>query len=190
MKKYRDYYFKKAKKEDYRARSVFKLKDMDKKFGLLSRGMKVLDLGCAPGSWLQYCSERVGKGGKVVGVDLTEVKKLPAGVRVIKEDIFSMAPDDFDEAPFDCVLSDMAPSTTGAKLADHFRSVELCRAAFALASGVLRPGGSFVFKIFQGKDFPDFLKEVKAGFKKVKIFKPPSSRPESREIFVVCQNKL
>ena len=187
MKKYRDYYFQQAKKEDYRARSVYKLKEIDEKFRLIKPGMKVLDLGCAPGSWLQYCLEKVGDKGKVVGFDITEVKPVPRGAKVIQADVFQLKPEDIEDRPFDCVLSDMAPSTTGAKSVDHFRSVELCRKAFDIAGKTLKTGGSFVCKIFQGEDFEVFVKEVKIRFESVKIFKPTSSRSESKEIFIIAK---
>ncbi|SDO06300.1 23S rRNA Um-2552 2'-O-methyltransferase [Desulfonauticus submarinus] len=195
MKQYRDYYFKKAKQENYPARSVYKLKEIDARFKLLKRGFKVLDLGASPGSWTLFCSKKVGPSGFVVGVDLNPLKiTLPKGVYFFQDDVFS--PSDslkqqFDElGEFDLVLSDMAPKTTGIKFADQARSYDLAVEALFVAKKWLKQGGNFVVKIFVGPDVPEFLKQTREIFKQVKQFKPKSSRSESKEIFIIGLKKI
>ncbi|WP_456325704.1 RlmE family RNA methyltransferase [Desulfonauticus submarinus] len=195
MKQYRDYYFKKAKQENYPARSVYKLKEIDARFKLLKRGFKVLDLGASPGSWTLFCSKKVGPSGFVVGVDLNPLKiTLPKGVYFFQDDVFS--PSDslkqqFDElGGFDLVLSDMAPKTTGIKFADQARSYDLAVEALLVAKKWLKQGGNFVVKIFVGPDVSEFLKQTREIFKQVKQFKPKSSRSESKEIFIIGLKKI
>jgi 23S rRNA (uridine2552-2'-O)-methyltransferase len=185
-----DHYSERAKKERYPARSVFKLKEAQKKFRLIKKDDRVLDLGCSPGSWLLYAAELVGKGGRVVGIDLKEIRiKLPPQAKTLTADIMTIDRAWFDEQKlgdrFNVVLSDMAPATSGNKGLDAARSFQLCQAALNIAEMVLKPGGSFVCKIFQGEEFKKFSDTVKNRFKRHKIFKPQSSRKESKEIFVV-----
>ena len=187
-----DHYTRKAQKDNYPARSVYKLQEIQKKTDVLRKGDRVLDLGCAPGSWTIYAAETVGPGGKVVGVDLNPVEvSLPANARTITGDL--LEPDaDVREAmagPCDVVLSDMAPATTGNKNVDAVRSFVLAESALELAKTVLRPGGALVCKIFQGPDFEEFLNRIKAGFDRHKIYKPQSSRKSSREIFIIGMGK-
>lgn len=186
--KWADHYTERARKENFAARSVYKLAEIQKKHRLIARGNTVLDLGCAPGSWLQFAAQETGPQGRVVGVDLQPVKvAMPAHVNVIQGDIYDLSPE-ADRAmagAFDVVLSDMAPFTTGNKFSDGVRSYELCRAALSVAERVLKPGGHFVCKIFQGEDFKSFCDQVKAGFNQMRIFKPQSSRKASREIFII-----
>jgi 23S rRNA (uridine2552-2'-O)-methyltransferase len=188
MKKLHDHYFMKAKKEGRAARSVYKLEEIDKRHRVLAPGMAILDLGCRPGSWLQYAAERVGKNGLAVGIDLSPVEiDLPAHCRTLVMD--ALAPDldvlrGLSEA-YAAVLSDMAPSTTGVRFVDQMRSMDLCEAALAIAGKLLVPGGHLVVKIFQGPGFQEFLAEVRSGFDKVVIAKPQSSRKESKEIYIV-----
>lgn len=192
MKEYRDFYFRKAKAENYPARSVYKLLELDAKFRLLRKGMKALDLGAAPGSWSLGCAERLGASGLVLACDLKDVSVVfPPQVRFLREDVFAIS-ETFASAlaefgPFDIVLSDMAPATTGNKFTDQCRSLDLVRRAFELSLDYLRPGGAFVVKIFQGPDVPAFRAEIKKHFKMVNSFKPKSSRAESKENFLVCQ---
>ena len=190
--RWQDHYARKAQKENYAARSIYKLKEIQKKHGLIKKGDRVLDLGCAPGSWLQFAAEQTGPRGRVVGVDLTPVTiALPSHVQVITGDIFNLGPEaarTLGDA-FEVVLSDMAPSTTGHKFSDAVRSCELCRSALAVAEAVLLPGGRFVCKIFQGEDFKAFCDEVKTRFDRMHIFKPQSSRKASREIFIIGLGK-
>ena len=186
-----DYYAKRARQENFPARSVYKLQEIQKKYRLIKKGHKVLDLGCAPGSWLKYAADLVGEQGLVVGIDLKPVTEtLPAHVRVLIEDVMAIAdvPDKFTEligSRFDAVISDMAPSTTGKKDVDAARSYNLSRAALSIAENILAPGGVFVCKIFQGEDFEEFIACVKSGFEACKIYKPRSTRKESKETYVI-----
>jgi 23S rRNA (uridine2552-2'-O)-methyltransferase len=188
MKKYRDQYFKRAKRDNYPARSIYKLKELDKRFGLLSTGMKVLDLGAAPGSWTVYASERVGPGGSVLSMDLKRPERdFSDNVTWLKDDVFEPS-ERFREllqemGPFDLVLSDMAPKTTGHRFTDQARSMNLCEEALALAARSLIKGGNFAVKLFQGPDEKAFSDELRRYFETVKSFKPKSSRSESKEIF-------
>lgn len=187
-----DHYTRKARKDNFPARSVYKLQEMQRKFRLFQKGDKVLDLGCAPGSWLKYAADQVGQGGKVVGLDLKAVSiALPSHVQVFTGDIFEMAEDLSDTigSGYDIVVSDMAPATTGNKSVDAARSFELCRRALSLAETRLLSKGRFVCKIFQGEDFNNFVAQVKAVFCRHKIFKPESSRKASKEIFIIGFDK-
>ncbi|MDZ7833645.1 MAG: RlmE family RNA methyltransferase [Desulfobacterales bacterium] len=186
-----DYYAKRARQEKFPARSVYKLQEIQKKYRLIQKGHKVLDLGCAPGSWLKYAADLTGGKGLVVGIDLKPVtEKLPAYVRVLEEDVMALAeaPEkcgELSESGFDVVLSDMAPATTGKKDVDAARSYNLSRAALGIAEGVLPKGGVFVCKIFQGPDFEEFIAAVKKRFEACRIYKPQSTRKESKETYVV-----
>jgi 23S rRNA (uridine2552-2'-O)-methyltransferase len=185
-----DHYSERAKKERYPARSVFKLKEAQKKFRLIKRGDRVLDLGCSPGSWLLYAAEQTGKRGRVLGIDLKSVRiKLSTQVETLTADILTIDRAWIDKQElgnrFNVVLSDMAPATTGNKALDAARSFQLCQAALSIAEMVLQPGGSFICKIFQGEEFKEFSDVVRSRFKRHKIFKPRSSRKESKEIFIL-----
>ncbi len=191
MKKVQDYYFKKAKQDNYPARSVYKLEEAQKKYGFIKTGDKVLDLGCHPGSWSLYAAKIVGPRGIVYGADLQKSNPVSVSgggqIEFICADIFD---DDFLSPaslhlPFQVVLSDLAPKTTGHKFSDHLKSIELSRRALYIAGKVLRQGGQFYCKVFQGEDFPVFVNEVRQFFKKVKVVKPKSSRVESREVFLL-----
>lgn len=190
--RWQDHYTKRARKENYAARSVYKLDEIQQKQRILHRGDRVLDLGCAPGSWLQFAAEQTGPEGELIGVDLTPVTiRLPPNVRTVNADVFVLAqtaPDIFTRQ-FNVVLSDMAPATTGDKSGDAARSYELCRTALAVAEAVLLSEGRFVCKIFQGEDFTPFCNQVKESFKQMRIFKPQSSRKASREIFIIGLGK-
>ena len=189
MKKIRDHYSRQARQDNYPARSVYKLKEMDRCFSLLRPGQKVLDLGASPGSWCSFAAQKVQSRGFVLAVDLKEpTLSFPQHVVFIQGDIINdnAAREQVrDFAPFDLVLSDMAPKTTGIKITDQARSHELAREAFDLAREMLGPGGSMVVKIFEGPDVQELGREMKACFKRVKHFKPKSSRAESKEIFLV-----
>jgi 23S rRNA (uridine2552-2'-O)-methyltransferase len=190
--KWADHYARKAQKDNYPARSVYKLQEIQKKTGVLRKGDRVLDLGCAPGSWTIFAAETVGSGGKVVGVDLKPVAAaLPANARAVTGDLLEPDAEIAERlsGPYDVVLSDMAPATTGNKTVDAARSFVLAESALERAKTALRPGGSFVCKIFQGPDFEEFLKQIKAGFDRHKIYKPQSSRKASREIFIIGMGK-
>ena len=185
-----DHYSERAKKERYPARSVFKLKEAQKKFRLIRKGDRVLDLGCSPGSCLLYAAELTGKRGRVLGIDLKAIRiKLPPQTETLTADILTIDRAWLDERElgnrFNVVLSDMAPATSGNKGLDAARSFQLCQAALTIAEMVLKPGGTFMCKIFQGEEFKEFSDIVKNRFKRHKIFKPQSSRKESNEIFIV-----
>ncbi|SHJ07222.1 23S rRNA Um-2552 2'-O-methyltransferase [Desulfatibacillum alkenivorans DSM 16219] len=189
---WRDHYTDKAQKAGFPARSVFKLEEMQKRWKILRPGQKVLDLGCAPGSWLKYASQIVGDSGRVIGLDLKPMDQPDKpNAQFIQGDAFELTQEFLDEIgrDFDVVLSDMAPNTTGIKNVDALKSAALCESALATAITVLKPGGSFVCKIFQGEGFDAFIKDVKKYFTKHKIFKPESTRKQSREIYVVGWSK-
>jgi len=192
LKKIQDYYFKKAKKEGYPARSVYKLEEAQTKHNFLKKGGRVLDLGCHPGSWSLYLAKVLGPAGLVVGVDLQESKGLnvPGGakIRVMTADIMDDATVEAVRGTcqnFTAVVSDMAPGTTGNKWSDQQESLNLARRALEIAGALLPPGGAFYCKVFEGEDFREYVEEVRRFFGQVKIVKPLSSRQESREVFVL-----
>ncbi|MGD8801516.1 MAG: RlmE family RNA methyltransferase, partial [Desulfobacterales bacterium] len=189
-RRWRDHYSEQARKEHYPARSVYKLKAAQKKFRLIKRGDRVLDLGCSPGSWLLYAAELAGKQGRVLGIDLkSATHQLPPQAETLKADVLTLDRAWLEKQKLfnqvDVVLSDMAPATSGNKMLDATRSFQLCQAALNVAEMALKPGGSFICKIFQGEEFREFSESVKSRFRSHRIFKPQSSRKESREIFVV-----
>jgi 23S rRNA (uridine2552-2'-O)-methyltransferase len=182
---WQDHYSRQAKKDRYPARSVYKLSEIQQKHRLINKGDKILDLGCAPGSWLLYAAKLTGDRGRVIGIDLKPVKIQAApNIEIINADVFALDAGQLGN-DFNVVMSDMAPATTGHKAVDAARSAGLCEAALAIAQSVMLPGGSFVCKIFQGPDFNQFVNSVRAGFDKQKIFKPKSSRKASKEIFII-----
>jgi 23S rRNA (uridine2552-2'-O)-methyltransferase len=192
MRKEKDFYFHKAKKENYPARSVYKLIEAQEKYGFLKKGKRVLDLGCHPGSWSLYAAEVLGSKGIVVGVDIQEThidRQQPcAEINWLRQDVYS---DELAEIlkkqwhGFHVVLSDMAPRTTGNQYSDHQHSLRLSRRVLELARIFLYPQGTLYCKVFQGEDFPDFVRDCNELFNTVKIVKPESSRRESREVFVM-----
>ncbi len=190
MKEYRDHYFLKAKRENYPARSVYKLKELDAKFHLLRPGQHVLDLGAAPGSWSLGAAERVGKKGLVLACDLQgTATTFPPQVIFMQENVFNRSPE-FENmlanyGPFDLIISDMAPSTTGTKFTDQARSLELALEALHLSNLHLKQGGGFVVKIFMGPDIQELLTPMHKLFVQVRSLKPKSSRSESKETFFV-----
>lgn len=190
MKQYRDHYFKRAKAENYPARSVYKLQELDAKFALLKPGLKVLDLGAAPGSWTLFAAKKVGPAGFVLALDIqTTEQEFPENVRFLVHDAFEDTPELLalmePHLPFDFVMSDMAPRTTGVKFTDQARSVELCERARDVALRRLKEGGNFVAKIFEGPDAKGFQESLRPYFDKVRGFKPKSSRAESKETFIL-----
>jgi 23S rRNA (uridine2552-2'-O)-methyltransferase len=184
-KPWQDHYSQQAKKDRFPARSVYKLEEIQKKQRLIKKGDKVLDLGCAPGSWLLYAAKLTGPKGRVIGVDLKPLSiQASSHIKIITADVFTLDIKSLGN-DFNVVLSDMAPATTGHRAVDAARSYNLCETALNIAQSILLPGGSFVCKIFQGSDFNLFLDTVRAGFKELKIFKPQSSRKASKEIYVI-----
>ncbi len=181
-----DTYFNQAKQRGYVARSAFKLIHIHEAKKILRKGGRVLDLGCAPGGWLQAGGEIVGPKGFVAGVDLNPVQRaMPKNTRAIVGDVFKLDDATLDDlgAPFDSVLSDMAPATTGH--GDHERSIRLCHRVLELLPRALKPGGTMAIKVFEGGEYPDLLKECAQMFKVAKGFKPKASRDVSKEMYIV-----
>jgi len=184
-----DSFFRKARKKGFRARAVFKLEEIDQKVGLFSPGDRVLDLGCAPGSWLQYAATRVGDRGTLVGIDRLELKKPIPGARVILGDVETIDPADLldDLDAFDVVLSDMAPNTSGIRHVDQARSERLFERALDIAEATLAPGGNFAGKLFQGPDFRNLIRRCRDRFDSVRIIKPKGSRSQSIEQYITAR---
>ncbi len=187
-----DSFYKRAKKERYASRAVYKLEEIDKRFSLFKRGGRVLDLGCWPGSWSQYCADRVGPGGAVVGIDRNDVEiALPAHVRTLRGDVFEVEPATLlgDLEAFDAVISDMAPDTTGIRFTDVSRSIALVERGLDLADALGSPSSVFLAKIFVGSGFDELLAAVKSRYRKVKMVKPSSVRSGSMEQYVVGRER-
>ena len=184
-----DAYVAEARRLSYRSRAAFKLIELDARFRLLRPGQRVVDLGCAPGGWTQVAVARVGRHGVVVGVDVTETAPLP-GATLLTADIRDPATlaaiGNALGGPADIVLSDMAPAATGHAATDHLRIVTLAEDAFAVASEILKPGGAFVAKVFQGGAEGQLLAALKRDFAELRHAKPPASRAESAETYVVA----
>jgi 23S rRNA (uridine2552-2'-O)-methyltransferase len=189
-----DRFFKKAKQEGFAARSVYKLQEIDQKFKILKPGQRILDLGAAPGSWSQFASQRIGDGGRLLGIDLTEIEiSLPNAI-FIQADLRDMALGDVVKEhgfhdPFDIVMSDMAPQTTGIKSVDQARSLELCEIALTSAQRFLKTNGTFICKFFQSGEFGQLRNAIKKEFERVEVMKPESTRSISKEIFLVGLKK-
>lgn len=192
-----DALYRKAKKEGYAARSVYKLEEVDRDTKLLRARDRVLDLGCAPGSWLQYVDQKVTHGA-VVGIDLLPTRVALSGkVRVLQGDAFETSLEELTGTSpgeplrlFDVVLSDMAPNTTGIKAVDQARSLALCERALEVAACVLVPGGRMCVKIFEGGDMKQFLDACKAVFGSVKVKRPKGTRAGSVETYVIGLDRL
>ena len=192
MKKIKDHYFHKAKKDGYVARSVYKIEEIDNKHRIILTGNKVLDLGCSPGSWLQYASRKVGNTGHVLGIDVQPVKiSLPRNVKVIQTDIFEITNEELliKAGKPDVILSDMAPKTSGIRSTDGHRSFALNKKVLNIANEILRSEGSLLVKTFQCILLDELCSEFKKMFASVKLCKPRSSRSESAEIFILGTGK-
>jgi 23S rRNA (uridine2552-2'-O)-methyltransferase len=188
----RDYFYRKAKELDYRSRASFKLIQIDDKFKVLGPRKIVVDLGAAPGGWLQVAAERVGDKGIVIGVDLESIDPIEGTtVQTIRGDI--RKPETVEKLLYmtdgkvDVVLSDMSPNISGSYSTDHARSVELCEHALKFAKSTLVEGGSLVMKIFEGDMMRDFMKEVKVNFEEVKLYGPQASRSSSSEMYIIAK---
>jgi 23S rRNA (uridine2552-2'-O)-methyltransferase len=182
-----DAFFRKARSEGFAARAVYKLEDIDRRARLFHAGARVLDLGCRPGSWLQYAVKAVGPHGKVVGVDRMSLPAPVPGADVIVADIYELSDEQILRglSAYDVVLSDMAPDTTGIRATDQARSANLVAEALGRAERLLAPLGSFVAKIFQGPDVEDLRKRMQQRFSDVKLLKPEASRQQSTELYLV-----
>jgi 23S rRNA (uridine2552-2'-O)-methyltransferase len=188
MKEYRDYYFRKAKRENYPARSIYKLQEIDRRLRIFKKGMRVLDLGASPGSWSLGAAQKVGAQGFVLAVDIKDTDTVfPANVLFRREDVFCPSPEFSallgEKGPFQLVLSDMAPSTTGHRGTDQARSFALCARALELAVSCLDGGGGLVLKFFMGPEAEELSAALRRHFARVRLVKPESSRAESMEIF-------
>ena len=188
----KDPYVQRARKEGWRSRAVFKLEQIDQKERLLKPGMVCLDLGSAPGSWSQYVSEKLKGKARIVAVDLLPMDGL-ADVEFVQGDFLDDAV--FDQlleltgnAGVDLVLSDMAPNISGTKAVDQPRSMYLVELALHMARKALKPGGSFVCKVFQGEGFDEFVRDARNSFERVRVIKPKASRAGSREVYLVARN--
>ena len=186
----RDKYVRQSKLEGYRSRAVYKLKELDEKFKIIKNNLNILDVGSAPGSWTQYLSEK-SKGSKIMSIDLKEVEKIQDVYHVVGDFLDNknqkMITDYFPKK-IDLVVSDMAVNTTGNKNLDSIQTGELSLTAMHFAIGMLRPKGIFLSKIFMGSTFNEIVENAKKNFKESKIFKPPSSRKDSKESFIICKN--
>ncbi len=205
----KDRFYKQAKTDQYAARSVYKLEELDRRYGLFKKGQQIVDLGCAPGSWLQFLADKVGKKGVVLGYDIvpSKVALSPPAVWQVA-DVFELTPaqvlvelytlrhgeppPDPEQPPpmrIDAVVSDMAPKLTGIRDADQAKSVAIQSEALRLADALVKPGGFFVAKLFQGRDTDEFVRHVKARYKEAKLLKPEATREGSREVFLLARGK-
>ena len=190
---HKDHYYNKSKQEGYRSRAAYKLKQLDREENLLHEGKTVVDLGAAPGGWLQVAAEEVGDSGTVVGVDLQRIDPID-GVETVrgdmteestKEEIRDVAGD-----AVDVVVSDMAPNMTGEYELDHARSVHLAREALSVALDLLGAGGDFAVKVFEGQDLDDFREDVEEEFQYVRTLRPDASRDSSSEVYIVAKGRM
>ncbi len=186
----RDKYVRQSKLEGYRSRAVYKLKELDEKFKIIKNNLNILDVGSAPGSWTQYLSEK-SKGSKIMSIDLKEVEKIKDVYHVVGDFLDNKNQKiitDYFPKKIDLVVSDMAVNTTGNKNLDSIQTGELSLTAMDFAVSMLRPKGIFLSKIFVGSTFNEIVENAKKNFKESKIFKPPSSRKDSKESFIICKN--
>ena len=186
----RDKYVRQSKLEGYRSRAVYKLKELDEKFKIIKNNLNILDVGSAPGSWTQYLSEK-SKGSKIMSIDLKEVEKVKDVYHVVGDFLDNKNQKiitDYFPKKIDLVVSDMAVNTTGNKNLDSIQTGELSLTAMDFAVSMLRPKGIFLSKIFMGSTFNEIVENAKKNFKESKIFKPPSSRKDSKESFIICKN--
>ena len=186
----KDKYVRQSKLEGYRSRAVYKLKELDEKFKIIKNNLNILDIGSAPGSWTQYLSEK-SKGSKIMSIDLKEVEKIKDVYHVVGDFLDNKNQKiitDYFPKKIDLVVSDMAVNTTGNKNLDSIQTGELSLTAMHFAVSMLRPKGIFLSKIFMGSTFNEIVENAKKNFKESKIFKPPSSRKDSKESFIICKN--
>ena len=189
-KQRRDAYVRQSKVDGYRARSAYKLIEIDEKFKIFKGGLTVIDIGAAPGSWSQYAS-KVVKNGKIVSIDLKEMEPIDNTVQIkgdFTEDETQQKIKEFLIGKSDVVMSDMAVNTTGIKNIDSIQTGELCKEAMVFSKDIISNGGFFVSKIFMGGSFNEIVQLGKKIFKEVKVFKPKSSRKDSKESFIICKN--
>ena len=189
-KQRRDTYVRQSKVDGYRARSAYKLKEIDEKFRIFKGGMSVVDIGAAPGSWSQYVA-KVVKSGKIISIDLKEMEKIENTLQIQGDFTLVNTQDQIKEylkKKPDVVMSDMAVNTTGIKNIDSIQTGELCKEAMVFSKDVISEKGFFISKIFMGSNFNEIVALGKKLFKEVKVFKPKSSRKDSKESFIICKN--
>ena len=189
-KQRRDTYVRQSKVDGYRARSAYKIKEIDEKFKIFKGGMLVIDIGAAPGSWSQYVS-KVVKNGKIISIDLKEMENIDNTIQ-IKGDFTEISTQNniknYLKKKPDVVMSDMAVNTTGVKNIDSIQTGELCKEAMVFSKDIISEKGIFISKIFMGSTFNEIVALGKKIFKEVKVFKPKSSRKDSKESFIICKN--
>ena len=189
-KQRRDTYVRQSKVDGYRARSAYKLKEIDEKFKIFKGGMSVVDIGAAPGSWSQYVA-KVVKSGKIISIDLKEMENIENTLQIQGDftlvDTQNQIKEYLKKKP-DVVMSDMAVNTTGIKNIDSIQTGELCKEAMVFSKDVISEKGFFISKIFMGSTFNEIVALAKKIFKEVKVFKPKSSRKDSKESFIICKN--
>ena len=191
-KQKRDIYVRKSKIEGYRSRAAYKLDEINKKFNILKNGFKIIDLGAAPGSWSQYISKNI-KNSKILAVDIKEIEPIK-NTYFVKGDFtekkYQEKIKEYFNEKVDTVISDMAVNTTGNKDLDSIVTGELCIEALNFSKNILKYDGRFISKLFMGSTFNEIISLAKKNFKEVHIFKPPSSRKESKESFLICKNLI
>ena len=188
-KQRRDIYVRKSKVDGYRSRAAYKLIEIDQKFKIIKNGISLVDLGAAPGSWSQYASKNI-KNGKILSIDLKKIDPIDK-VEFVEGDFTKNSSQqnikNYFKSKVDVVLSDMAENTTGIKSVDSISTSELCKKAMFFAKDVLFKNGTFVSKIFMGSSFNEIILSAKSIFKETKVFKPNSSRKDSKESFIICK---
>jgi 23S rRNA (uridine2552-2'-O)-methyltransferase len=186
--RWKDHYTDRAREENWLARSVYKLEEIDKKYRLIKQGSRILDLGCYPGSWTQFCIKKAGQGGKIIGIDLQKPDRVSSpNFRFIGADILAFNPDVIPREiwEIDLVISDLAPQTTGNKFADTCGSMALAEKALEIAVSVLKKGGHFICKVFEGEDFKSFRDKASGYFDQTRILRPSAVRKRSREVYLI-----
>ncbi len=193
--KVKDHYYHRAKEENFKARSVYKLQEIDQRWKLVKPGQVLIDLGASPGSWTQYLSQKIGTKGRLFAIDLTPVDVSSLSLKYDNVEFAQGDAFDFDfqshfqkfgwTAPVSGVLSDMAPKTTGIRSVDQDRSAELCKSSLQTAQKYLAPGGFFICKLFFSNNYKEIAGEIKKSFAKLEVIKPDSTRKESTEVFLV-----
>ena len=191
-KQKRDLYVRLSKKEGFRSRAVFKLKEIDEKYKILKNGISLIDLGAAPGSWSQYAAKKI-KNGKILSIDIQHIEQIENTFQIkgdFTDTSYQNKIKNYFKNKVDVIISDMAANTTGNKYVDSISTGELCISAIEFSREILNLNGIFVSKIFMGASFNDVVKEAKNTFKEIKIYKPKASRKESKESFIICKNIL
>ena len=191
-KQRRDIYVRQSKVDGYRARSAYKLIEIDEKFKIFKGGLSVIDIGAAPGSWSQYAAKKI-KNGKILSIDIQYIEQIENTFQIkgdFTDTSYQNKIKNYFKKKVDVILSDMAANTTGNKYVDSISTGELCISAMEFSREILNSKGIFVSKIFMGSSFNDIVKEAKNTFKEIRIYKPQASRKESKENFIICKNIL